>query len=488
MKTKCTTTIIAAVAAAFLLTGSITAFGQAEVDDLKAKMKAMEKMMQEMQQKIADLEKQKAAPAPTATPPAPVPPGEAAKVTLQPQTREIVGHASPIQDRQTLNNQQEAAQRPNDLTLDPQYNGFIPVPNTLGLIRFNAKPRLDLMSDNRNSGDAERFITARIPVRGDSNRGDGEQFNMNAKGSQLSVDVRAPDMPGNFRFYYNNDFFGSGSSMAYRLKQLYGQLYNVTVGFTFSVFEDPDIWPDNVDYEGPNTALFARQPTVRYLLALNDHWQINFGLQQPGADIDDNPNIPALAGGSANNQAPDGGFNIRWEDKKVGHVQFATIARYLGVRDAGATGDIEENAMGWGINLSAGINTIGRDSMQLQFTYGEGIFRFVNDNFENNDAVLDSDGDLVPIPYFGIMAGYTHHWSDRWRSTATFGYANLDNEGTQTGDAYHETYYGSLNLIWQLRKRLSVGIEGLYGRKETNDGDTGDVFRAQVGMVYSLFD
>ena len=485
MKTKLSTTFTTIAVAALLVTGNITAFGQSEIDDLKAKMKAMEKMMQEMQQKISDLEKQKAAP-PPATPSTPIPPGESATVTLQPQTREITGRASPIQDRQAMNNQQEAAQRPNDLTLDPKYNGFIPVPNTPGLIRFNAKPRVDMMADNRNSGNADRFVTAQIPVSGDSDRGHGQQFNMSAKGSQLSVDVRAPDMAGDFRFYYNNDFFGSGSSMSYRLKQLYGQLYNVTVGFTFSIFEDPDVWPDTVDYEGPNSALFARQPTARYLLQLDDHWQVNFGIQQPAADIDSGPGGGPFDGGTANNQAPDGGFNVRWEDKDLGHVQFATIARYLGVRDAGLAGD--ENAMGWGINLSAGINVFQRDSMQLQFTYGEGIFRFVNDNFENNDAVIDSDGDLAPLPYLGLMAGYTHRWNDKWRSTATFGYANLDNEDTQSPDAYHETYYGSLNLIWQLRKRLSVGIEGLYGKKETNDGDTGDVFRAQVGMVYSLFD
>ena len=479
MKTKRTNTVVAALAAAFLVTGSITAFGQSEVDDLKAKMKAMEKMMQDMQQKIADLEKQR-------TVPAAAPTGGVTSVVLAPTPKEIVGHASQIQDRSTMNDQQEAAQRPNDLTLDPQYRGFFPIPNTPVLLKFNAKPRLDMMSDNRNSGNADRFVTAQIPVSGDANRGNGEQFNMTAKGSQLSVDVRAPDMPGNFRFYYNNDFFGSGSGMAYRLKQLYGQFFNFTVGFTFSVFEDPDIWPDNVDYEGPNSAIFARQPTVRYLLPIDDHWQINFGLQQPSSDIDTGPSGGPFSAGTGNNQAPDGGFNIRWEDKKVGHVQFATILRYLGVRDAGPAGD--DNAFGWGLNLSAGINVLERDSIQAQLTYGEGIFHFANDNFSNADAAFDDDGDLVALPYLGVMAGYTHHWSDKWRSTATFGYVNVDNETSQGPSAYHETYYGSLNLIWQLRKRLSIGIEGLYGKKETQDGDTGDVFRAQVGMVYSLFD
>ena len=68
------------------------------------------------------------------------------------------------------------------------------------------------------------------------------------------------------------------------------------------------------------------------------------------------------------------------------------------------------------------------------------------------------------------------------------GFINVDNEPSQGPDAYHQTYYGCLNLVWQLRKKLSVGLECLYGKKEVQSGDTGDVFRTQVGMVYSLFD
>ena len=86
------------------------------------------------------------------------------------------------------------------------------------------------------------------------------------------------------------------------------------------------------------------------------------------------------------------------------------------------------------------------------------------------------------------MAGYTHHWSDKFRSTATLGYVNLDNEASQGPLAYHETYYTSVNLVYQLHKRLSVGLEGLYGKKEVNSGDTGDAFRVVMGITYSLFD
>jgi hypothetical protein len=51
-----------------------------------------------------------------------------------------------------------------------------------------------------------------IPVDGDFFQGGGNQFNVNAKGSQLSLDVRAPELPGSPRFYYQNDFFGSGGA------------------------------------------------------------------------------------------------------------------------------------------------------------------------------------------------------------------------------------------------------------------------------------
>jgi hypothetical protein len=51
-----------------------------------------------------------------------------------------------------------------------------------------------------------------------------------------------------------------------------------------------------------------------------------------------------------------------------------------------------------------------------------------------------------------------------------------------------DTHYGSLNRIWQLRKRLYVGAEGLYGLKETKDRSDGDVVRFQLGLLCSIFD
>jgi hypothetical protein len=42
--------------------------------------------------------------------------------------------------------------------------------------------------------------------------------------------------------------------------------------------------------------------------------------------------------------------------------------------------------------------------------------------------------------------------------------------------------------VWQARKRLSFGLEALYGRKEDKGGADGDAFRFQLGVLYSLFE
>lgn len=479
--------------------GSTMSVRASELDDLKAQMRIMQETMDQMQKKITHLEQEnqkqkqqqqiaasKKTPAPPAEGPHPAPPlidaNGNAVVTIAPQAVTIPAHASQVKQRPAINDQQEAAPRPDDLTLDPQYRGFIPIPNTAILIKFNAKPHLDFTDDPQNTGNPDRFVTAQIPVDGDFFQNGGNQFNVNAKGSQLSLDVRAPEIPGNPRFYYQNDFFGSGGGeLPIRVRQLWGQYYNVILGQTYSVFEDPDAWPDTVDYEGPNSAIFARRPLVRYQLVLNKNWQMNFGLEQPGSEVDTSIDPDA----QNVDHAPDGGLNVRWENKDIGHVQFGAIFRDIGVR-----GPIvgSQSTFGWGLNLASSLNITENDSVQTQLTYGQGLFRYFNDDFMNNDAAFDRNGELTAIPAFGGMIGVTHKWNDTFRSTASYGYVHLHNEFSQGPHAYHQTHYASANLVWQMRKHLSIGLEGLYGHKEEKSGADGDAFRIQVGVVYFLFD
>jgi hypothetical protein len=471
------------------LAGALPAPAQnSELDQLKQTVQEMEKTIEQMKQKIADLEKQKA--------PAPVATGTNA-VAASPSVQDVekvaeghtIGEKSHVTYRGALNDQQEAASRPKDFTLDPTYQGFIPVPNTPVLMKFNAKPHVDMTSDNKNAGNQNRFVPAVFPLQGDPTYGGGEQFHMNANATQLRFDVRAPEFAdGTFRFYYQNDFFGSGSDtgdMKYRVQHLYGEIYGFKAGFTYGVWEDPDSWPDTVDYEGPNAVIFSRRPVAQYTIAWNDDWNTTFGVEKPDifVDLASGPN----PGGHMLTAMPDLGFNTRYEKEGFGHLQFSTMFRDIGARDGAGR---DQHVFGWGVNLSAGLDLTDHDFLQVLGVYGHGVGGMGNDtSFLNSDAAFKSNGDLEALPYWSATAGFTHRWNEQFRSTISYGYVSLDNSSGQVPTFYHTSHYASANLIWQLRKRLSVGLEGLYGLKTAQNGvDSGDHWRVQLGLVYSLFD
>ena len=385
-------------ALACLAAGTLSVRAQpSEIDELRSRMQEMERTLGEMKQKLAELERQKAG--------APASPTNVLKSSGSVRDVEKIaeggtlGEQSPVPYQHNLNDQQEAAARPKDYTLDTKYLGFIPVPNTPALIKFNAKPRVDVSSDSQYAGNNDQFVPALFSLSHAADYGGGEQFNMNANGSQLRLDVRAPEIPGDFRFYHQNNFFGAvNQEMKYKLEHLYGQYFGFLAGYTYSVWTDPDAFPDTVDYEGPNAVAFGRRAVAHYTFIFNDAWHATLGVEAPNVQVDGS-SVPG--GVSATHSAmPDLGYNLRWEERGLGHVQLSNLHRNIGARDS--TG-ADRSAFGWGVNLGAGLELTKRDSVQLQ--------------------------------------------------------------------------------------DLSIGLEGLYGIAGAKNGDTsGDVFRVQLGLVYSLFD
>lgn len=461
-------------------------------------VKSAEQTIRDLEARIEALEAQGGTAAPVAADPEataePVDTGEApspaeereAELGLRP------GRPSRVVDRGNFDDRQVPAARPGDYMFDPDYRGFIPVPRTILAIKFNARPRVDMMTSSSNPGDTFRFVPALIPPTpgGTAVPGGGWQFNGNANGSQLRVDVRAPDAKGDFRFYYQNDFFGSDTAnMRYRLQHLYGQYMGVVAGFTYGIFEDPDAWPDTIDYEGPNSVVFARRALLHYQKMIGEDWQVTVGLENPDVQVDttgtvNNPNTKSVS--------PDAGFNVRWTPGELGHVQFSTILRSIAIDDpvlASGLAAPDDTVFGWGMNIAGSLRATSRNTVQFWFVYGEGVGSMGNDtSFLPSDAALDATGQLVPLEYWSTMIALTHAWTPRWRSTGTFGYVSLENTVLQSPLTFHTSKYASLNLTFQVLKRLSVGLEGLYGEKELLNGTDTDLFRIQLGVVFSFFD
>ncbi|MCH2111014.1 MAG: porin [Polyangiaceae bacterium] len=397
------------------------------------------------------------------------------------------GSPALVRFRSLLNDQQLAAARLSNYTFDPQYVGYMRVPFTSFLVQLNLRPRVDMAVSSGNLGTGGRFVPALFALPGSTPDADMWGFMASADGSQVRIDIRSPNNPGNLRIYYQNDFSGSTTrGMQYRLQHLYGKFYGIVGGFTFGVFEDPDAWPDTVDYEGPNSVVFARRAVLQYKFALSEHWRFTISAEEPSFYVDTSTDENAMTGESATPHlyAPDSGFSVRWTFGNGSHLRSSAIFRVLGVNGLNSA---DAAVFGWGANLSGGFNLGESTSLLFWGVYGNGVGGMGNDtSFLSADLALNSSGEWVAPRYLSSMASLTHRWSSHWRSTISHGYVNLETTDLQPADAYRWSHYANGNLIYSFDRHLQIGIEGLYGYKRVENGDDVGRFRGLMSAMYSL--
>jgi hypothetical protein len=145
-----------------------------------------------------------------------------------------------------------------------------------------------------------------------------------------------------------------------------------------------------------------------------------------------------------------------------------------------------DDRFGWGATFGGALNLFEKDKLSAQVTYGDGVARYINDlSGENLDAAIDR-GRLEGVPVFAAMAGYTHHWNDHWRSTISGGYVKADAPSALDRFTVESTIYGSLNVMWHPTSSFRMGLEYLYGSKETLDGSDRDAQRLDFVVRYDL--
>jgi hypothetical protein len=463
-----------------------------EIEELKAMVKTMQKTIAEQSARIAALEKQQRFPKP---PPALKPvaaqrsPGavSAPAVSVASPPGTMPKARSAVRDADNFTDLQQAVPRTNNVPLDPDLKGFMEIPGTDTIFKLGGSARLDAIVDFENNGNPNLFIPSTIPVPGQPGWNGGERSSLQAKGTRLSFELRRPvPFDSSVRIYTEYDFFdtSTSNSMNFRVRHFYGQAWNLLIGQTYSAFMDADASPDVVDYQGPNGMVNRRQPQIRYTLPIYDRAskvQIFASLEQPSGQIFTNPDA-TRTGSTAVNHVPDGVAGVRWEGT-AGHLQGAALFRELSLEaDTGASA----STFGWGASLSAALNVSEKDKLSAQVTYGEGVARYIADLSGGNLDAAFTRGGLEAIPVFAAMAGYTHQWDEHWRSTISGGYVRVDAPAWLGPLTIDNTIYGSANLMWHPSSSFRMGVEYLYGRKETLDRSERDAHRLNFVVRYDL--
>lgn len=380
---------------------------------------------------------------------------------------------------QMYSEDQEAAARYDNVPLDPRYPNYFRLPGTRTFMRIGGYAKSDLTFDPRPAGDQERFIPASIPIPAPA--ANVNNSTVSVRPSRINVDFLVPfENERSLRFFLELDFFGTSSTTP-RLRHAYAQGKNLLIGQAFSNFMDIDAGPDTLDFQGPNSWVFIRNPQVRYTYRFDKATTASISVEKASSDVAfKTPDFNA----QPNSPSPDGTVQLRHE-MAFGHVQIAGLFRDI---SAFLPDGRSDSVFGWGLNL-AGLFKLGKDAFVYQGAYGNGIERYINDTsgLGIDAAVISAQKPrLEAVPAIATYGGYQHLWSSRLRSSAVFGFLQTENTPAQVSSAFHRSEYSAVNLIWSPITQLSFGTEFLYGWRVNKDNSTGNAPRIQLSAKYNF--
>ena len=338
----------------------------------------------------------------------------------------------------------------------------------------------------------------KLPSFEDEFAPDGNTF-AGVRQSRFGVRSFTPTAAGEIKTIFEFELFGTGvdaGQTTFRLRHAWGELGKWGAGQTWSPFMDIDVFPNSIEYWGPNGMVFFRNVQIRYA-PLQGEQEVHIALERPGASGDPGVLVgtPEIVDLTGRFPLPDLSAHYRL-NQDWGHVQIAGILRRMEWDDATPTPvDSSGDALGWGVNLSSNLKVLEADTVRLQVVYGEGIQNYMNDATEDVGATGDADvGEALPL--LGVVAFYDRTWNDRFTSSIGYSMTDTDNSAAQAADAFRRGQYALLNLLYHPVDNLMWGGELQWGKRENNvDGGTDldgnlvesfDDYRFQVSVKYTF--
>ena len=322
-------------------------------------------------------------------------------------------------------------------------------------------------------------------------------FFSSVRQSRFGVKSSTPTKYGELNTKFEFELFGTGADAGqttFRLRHAYGELGHFGAGQNWSVFVDPDVFPNTNEYWGPNGIPWFRNVQFRWM-PLKGKNSITIGLERPGAsaDLGKASDRIELQGVKPRFPLPDLTANVRF-DRDWGHFQVSGVVREIKWEDTVADNfDLGGSAVGAGVSLNSGLNFGKKDVGKFSFTYGHGIQNYMNDApVDIGIALTHSTNPRTPIkgvalPMWAAMAYLDHTWSKRFSSSIGYSILNISNSEGQTPDAFRRGHYASGNLLFYPVNNVMIGSELIWGRRENFlNGFKSDDVHLQFSFKYNF--
>lgn len=327
--------------------------------------------------------------------------------------------------------------------------------------------------------------------------GNDVHFYLSPRQSRFGAKGTLPTSNGDVTAVFEVDMFGVGrdaGQTTIRLRHAYGQWKSIGAGQTNSQFMDGDVFPNVLDYWGPNGMLFFRNVQVFWQPYKDGNSNVTVAVEAPGASGDAGVLSERVELQNVKGRFPSPDFTGHYRRGfERGYVQFGAAVRYIAWDDLLPNDPFNLNGhvWGWGTSLSSNVKVGMSDVLRLQAVYGRGIENYFNDapvdvGVERNpgSTVTPVEGEALPI--LGLVAYLDHNWTTKWSTAVGYSMVDVNNSDLQAASSFNEGRYASVNLLCTPVKNVMAGVEFQWAqRKNVNDFKSDD-FRVQFSLKYSF--
>jgi hypothetical protein len=280
---------------------------------------------------------------------------------------------------------------------------------------------------------------------------------------------------GDLKTVFEFELFGTGvdaGQTTFRLRHAYGELGQFGAGQTWSAFMDIGVFPNTVEYWGPNGMVFFRNVQIRWMPIRSKKGGVTIALERPGASGDQGiyADRIELKNIRPRFNFPDLTGNARI-DRNWGYVQVAGIVRKIGwVDTSGNAVNFGGSVVGWGVNVTSNLNLSKNNVAKLAFVYGDGIENYMNDAPVDVGIANNPPGSRLPVkgvalPVLGLVTFLDHTWNEHFTSSVGYSLVDIQNSNAQLPSDYHQGHYAIGNLLYHPIPRVMMGGEFQFGRR-----------------------
>lgn len=350
----------------------------------------------------------------------------------------------------------------------------------------------------KQGGAGISFVTNAIPVPAvEGHKGD---FYINPINGSVDMQVVALGNTANeVTAYLKVGTNGITTSLA--LQRAYVTYRGFTGGQKLTLFQDDyACQPPTIDPEGPSGCVSTVSYELSYKSKSYNGFRFALGLDIPtfyssngyyrGHDYKDW--VGKQVSTAVGQIAPDVPAWIEYSFSQWNRIRLSGMIRNFSYKDL-VENKIRHTA-GWGVMLSGNVQPESHWILYYQAAYGEGIGAYLQDiaghpySFTPDDSNL---GKMTANPMMGLNIGVTYNPTSKLQFNAMFSesriwkvgaYANAGDEA----DNYKYALYGAVNCFYNINSFLQVGVEYLYGHRQTwNIGGANDSrIQAQLSFTF----